>query len=135
MDAEERRMTQEMDTAHDRPTPQVAAVGWEGVRELHPAVLKSRLDGGEALVVIDVREPWEWNATRLPVARHIPLGTFARAVGSLDPLSEIVIYCHHGVRSLAAARYLAERGFTRLWNLSGGIDRYSLEGDPELTRY
>lgn len=109
--------------------------GWDGVRELHPAVLASRLTSGAALTVIDVREPWEWETARLAVARHIPLGEFARAAASLERGDEIVIYCHHGVRSRAAANYLAEQGFTRLWNLSGGIDRYALEVDPAIPRY
>lgn len=109
--------------------------GWDGVRELHPAVLASRLTSGAAITVIDVREPWEWETARLAVARHIPLGQFARAATSLERSDEIVIYCHHGVRSRAAANYLAEQGFTRLWNLSGGIDRYSLEVDPTIPRY
>lgn len=109
--------------------------GWDGVRELHPAVLASRLTSGAAITVIDVREPWEWETARLAVARHIPLGEFARAATSLEQSDEIVIYCHHGVRSRAAANYLAEQGFTRLWNLAGGIDRYSLEVDPAIPRY
>lgn len=109
--------------------------GWDGVRELHPAVLASRLTSGAAITVIDVREPWEWETARLAIARHIPLGEFARAAASLERGDEIVIYCHHGVRSRAAANHLAEQGFTRLWNLSGGIDRYSLEVDPAIPRY
>lgn len=109
--------------------------GWPGVRELHPAVLASRLAGGEVITVIDVREPWEWDTARLAVARHIPLGEFAHAATSLERTGEIVIYCHHGVRSRAAAHYLAEQGFTRLWNLAGGIDRYSLDVDPAIPRY
>ncbi|MBK6487544.1 MAG: hypothetical protein IPF98_11850 [Gemmatimonadetes bacterium] len=111
------------------------APGWEGVRELHPAVLRSRLEAGDPLVVIDVREQWEWDAVRLGTAQLMPLGAFARDSESLAHTAEIVVYCHHGARSLAAARYLAERGFTRLWNLSGGIDRYALEGDTTLPRY
>lgn len=109
--------------------------GWQGVRELEPAALASRIAAGDPLVVIDVREPWEWNTVRLAGAQHIPLNTFARASAALDPAQEIVLYCHHGMRSLAAANYLAAQGFTRLWNLAGGIDRFAIEGDPALPRY
>jgi rhodanese-related sulfurtransferase len=115
----------------DETTP----VGWQGVRELEPETLVARLAAGDPLVVIDVREPWEWNTARLPAARHIPLASFARDAASLDPSHEIVLYCHHGMRSLAAANYLAAQGFTRLWNLSGGIDRFAIEGDPSIPRY
>jgi len=114
---------------------ETAAAGWQGVRELEPASLAARLAAGDPLVVIDVREPWEWNTARLAMARHIPLNTFARAAAELEPSDEIVLYCHHGMRSLAAANYLAAHGFTRLWNLSGGIDRFAIEGDPTIPRY
>lgn len=108
---------------------------WEGVRELQPAELAARLAAGASLAVIDVRESWEWNIGHLDGARHIPLGTFAQAAATLDRTQETVVYCHHGVRSLAAASFLAEQGFTRLWNLSGGIDRYAIEADPSMPRY
>jgi sulfur-carrier protein adenylyltransferase/sulfurtransferase len=105
------------------------------VRELHPAELASRLAAGDALIVIDVRETWEWEIGHLEQARHIPLGEFIERTGSLDNGAEIVVYCHHGIRSLAAANSLADRGFTKLWNLAGGIDRYALEADPTVPRY
>lgn len=111
------------------------AEGWDGVRELQPAELAQRLTARAPLAIIDVREGWEWSIGHLAGARHIPLGTFAEAAGSLDPAAETVLYCHHGVRSLAAANFLAERGFRRLWNLSGGLDRYAIEADPSMPRY
>ena len=116
------------------PTPDAGAT-WSGVRELHPAVLASRLHDGEPLVVIDVREEWEWDLVHVTGAQHIPLGTIPRVAATLDPAAETVLVCHHGARSLSAARFLASQGFTRLWNLSGGIERYALEGDTTLARY
>ncbi|MBK6307725.1 MAG: sulfurtransferase [Gemmatimonadetes bacterium] len=121
------------DGAGDSSAP--STTGWTGVRPLHPAVLASRLADGDRITIVDVREPWEWETARLDGARDIPLGEFAQAIGSLEREDEIVVYCHHGVRSLAAARYLADQGFTRLWNLSGGIDRYSREVDPAIPQY
>lgn len=109
--------------------------GWPGVRELQPAELARRVAAGERLTLVDVREPWEWKIGHLAGARHLPLGNFAAATTALDAAEEIVVYCHHGVRSLAAARFLAEQGFRRLWNLSGGIDRYAVEADPSMPRY
>ncbi len=109
--------------------------GWDGVRELHPAVLASRLAAGDDLQLIDVREEWEWELVRLEGAALLPLAGFARAASELDRSRELVLYCHHGVRSRTAANYLSGLGFRRLWNLSGGIERYAIEADPTLPRY
>jgi len=108
---------------------------WDSVRELDPAVLASRRAAGEALAIIDVRELWEWEQVRIEGAQHIPLGDVTAAAASLDRHAEVVLVCHHGMRSLAAARYLAQCGFERVWNLTGGIDRYAAEVDPSLPRY
>lgn len=114
------------------PTP---SPEWDGVRELPPAALASRLQAGDPITVIDVREEWEWTTVRVECAQHIPLGSFATAAASLDPEAEIVLLCHHGMRSLAAANHLVQRGFRRVWNLSGGIDRFAAEIDPSMPRY
>ena len=106
-----------------------------GVRQISPVVLASRREAGDELELIDVREPWEWDAARIRGARLIPLGTFVSAADTIDRSREIVVYCHHGVRSLAAANYLADHGFPRVWNLAGGIERYSAEVDPDVSRY
>lgn len=119
----------------DEPMHDDAVPGWDGVRELHPLVLASRRASGDALLVIDVREPWEWELVRLDGSTHLPLSSFAREATGLDPSREIVLYCHHGVRSRSAANYLSRLGFRRLWNLSGGIERYAQEADPSLPRY
>ncbi len=105
------------------------------MRELDPAVLASRRAAGEALAIIDVRELWEWEQVRIEGAQHIPLGDVTAAAASLDRHAEVVLVCHHGMRSLAAARYLAQCGFERVWNRTGGIDRYAAEVDPSLPRY
>lgn len=123
----------------ESPPPNAAggtpSAGWDGVRELPPALFAARRSAGDLLRLVDVREPWEWDLVRLDGATHLPLAGFARAAAALDPSEEIVVYCHHGVRSLAAANYLSTLGFRRLWNLSGGIDRYAGEVDPTLPRY
>lgn len=125
-------MDQSPDLNEDRRAP---SAGWDGVRDLPPVVLASRRAGGDPLLLIDVREPWEWELVRLDGAVHVPLATFAQAAATLDRSAEIVLYCHHGMRSLAAGNYLSQLGFRRLWNLSGGIERYALEVDPALPRY
>lgn len=103
--------------------------------EITPRALAARLQGGAAPAIVDVREPYEWAIARLPDARLVPLNSLPHAVHSLDPDSELVVYCHHGVRSEAAAAWLRDRGFERVRNLAGGIDRWSLEVDPSLRRY
>jgi rhodanese-related sulfurtransferase len=86
-------------------------------------------------VVVDVREAWEVELCRLPDAQHIPLGELAgRAVGLASDLPTVLV-CHHGMRSAAAARYLAGLGFERVFNLVGGIDAWAASVDPDMRRY
>lgn len=105
------------------------------VQHISPAELAARLTQGEAIVLVDVREGWEWEVAHIEGARLFPLSDFARTGTELPADAEIVLYCHHGVRSMAAAQFLAARGFSRVSNLSGGIDRYSSEVDPQIPRY
>jgi adenylyltransferase/sulfurtransferase len=102
---------------------------------LTPRALAAHLRDGVQLILIDVREPFEWRIARLADARLIPLAELPDAVGSLDPLADYVVYCHHGLRSAAAVDWLRARGFTRVRNLTGGIDRWSIEVDPTVRRY
>ena len=105
------------------------------VDEITPRRLDTRLRGGSAITVLDVREPYEWAIARLPEARLIPLSSLPQAVHSLDRTAEIVVYCHHGSRSAAAVAWLQDQGFQTVRNLVGGIERWSLEVDPSLRRY
>jgi adenylyltransferase/sulfurtransferase len=100
-----------------------------------PTELSAELSAGESIVVIDVREPYEWQIGRIPTARLIPLGTLLRAAPELDRNASIVVYCHHGSRSDAAARALISAGFANVRNLLGGIDRWSREVDASVRRY
>ncbi len=104
--------------------------------QITPVQLAARLaTAAPSLTVIDVREPHEWSIARLPHARLIPLSSLPNAVSTLDRGAEIVVYCHHGVRSAAAQDWLRDRGFARVANLAGGIDRWSLDVDPAVRRY
>jgi adenylyltransferase/sulfurtransferase len=107
----------------------------EASDDITPRALAARVKGGTAPAIVDVREPYEWAIARLPDARLVPLNSLPHAVHSLDPDSELVVYCHHGARSEAAVAWLRDRGFGRVRNLAGGIDRWSLEVDPSLRRY
>jgi adenylyltransferase/sulfurtransferase len=85
--------------------------------------------------LIDVREPYEWRIGRIEGAQLMPLGGIYTWAGKLDPKRDIVLYCHHGQRSRAAADFLYAQGFMRVSNLTGGIDRWSVEVDPTVPQY
>ncbi len=103
--------------------------------EIAPRTLKHRLERGEPLVVLDVREPEEIAIASLAGALHIPMGDIPSRIGELDPDSEIVVVCHHGLRSAQVAGYLARMDFERVLNLAGGIDAWSMEVDQLVSRY
>jgi sulfur-carrier protein adenylyltransferase/sulfurtransferase len=107
----------------------------DAAADMTPTDLSQRLAGGHVPEIIDVREPYEWEIARIPRARLIPLGTLPQALSSLDPARETVVYCHHGIRSAHAAEQLRAAGFTRVFNLAGGIDRWSGEVDASVPRY
>jgi adenylyltransferase/sulfurtransferase len=101
-----------------------------GVREL-----KGRMDRGDDLLLIDVREPHEHRIAHIEGARLIPLNTLPARLGELDSSREIVLHCHHGQRSMRALEFLQRSGFRKLKNMSGGIDAWSRHVDPSVPRY
>jgi sulfur-carrier protein adenylyltransferase/sulfurtransferase len=103
--------------------------------ELSPLLLAERLAAGVAPTLLDVREPYEWAIARLPKAQLAPLDTLPDIVHTLDPSAELIVYCHHGVRSAVAVAWLRDQGFRQARNLTGGIDRWSREVDPSTRRY
>jgi len=100
-----------------------------------PTELKARLDKGEKLVLVDVREPWEYAIAKLEGSVLVPLATLPQALGKLDPDTEIIAYCHHGMRSADATGFLLQQGFGNVKNLIGGIDAWSIQVDPTIPRY
>ena len=101
-----------------------------------PRELRRRLDRGEPLALVDVRERWEADIVSLPGSRLIPINELGyRADDEIDPDEEIVLYCHHGIRSMEAAIVLWDLGYEHVKSLAGGIDRWILEVDPSLPRY
>jgi len=105
------------------------------IGNIDPVILKARLDRGESVFVLDVREPVEIAIAPFPGAIHIPMGDIPSRLTELDPEREIVMVCHHGVRSAQVAMYLARMGFERILNLAGGIDAWSESADPSTPRY
>ena len=106
-----------------------------GVVEITPSELATRLREGDDLDLIDVREPGEWEVARVPHARLIPLGTLAASLATLDSAREIVVMCRSGQRSATAVRQLQAAGFRKVKNLAGGILRWSTDVDPTVPRY
>ena len=86
-------------------------------------------------VLLDVRENWEFEICRIEGSTHMPMSGIAENYPSLDPEQETVVICHHGMRSLQVAEFLADAGFKRILNLSGGIDAWSREVDPGVSIY
>lgn len=111
------------------PTMNIAA--------LTPAQVQTLLRERPDTVLLDVREADETAICALTGSLHIPMNRIPLRHNELPDGVPIVVYCHHGIRSLSVARYLAETGFDEndLYNLSGGIDAWAQEIDPEMARY
>lgn len=102
-----------------------------------PTALKERLDNGEQLFILDVREPHEWDISNLSHlgAVLIPKGQVLERMGELDTAVEMVVQCRSGARSADVIRLLQQHGFKKMWNLEGGINRWATEVDPSIPRY
>ena len=97
--------------------------------------LKTRLDKGEKVFLLDVREPHEYSLAKIEGSVLIPLGTLPTALDQLDKNHEIIAYCHRGMRSADAVGFLLQQGFSNVKNLIGGIEAWSVEIDPTVPRY
>ena len=100
-----------------------------------PKQLEARRKRGERLRLIDVREPIEYEIARIEGAELLPLSRFNEWAGALNPDEEMVVMCHHGIRSAQVCSMLMRGGFKRLYNLAGGIDRWSKEVDRSVPQY
>jgi rhodanese-related sulfurtransferase len=86
-------------------------------------------------VLLDVREPWEFQTCHIENARLVPLRELQARVAELDPAAETVLICHHGGRSMQAALFLQRNGFARVHNLAGGVDAWARSVDPAMPVY
>lgn len=106
------------------------------MRHISPQHLQAYLQSTEtAPLLLDVREPWEFERARIEGSELIPLMRLPQHAGQLDPAREIVVICHHGVRSQQAAHFLEQNGFNNVINLVGGINAWSREVDPQIPVY
>jgi sulfur-carrier protein adenylyltransferase/sulfurtransferase len=111
----------------------VAAGAAEG--EIDPTEVKAKIDRGEPFVLIDVREPHEYQICRIPGATLIPLGELPKRVNELNSADEIVAHCKSGVRSAKAVDFLKQSGFRKVKNMKGGILAWSDKVDPSVPKY
>ena len=106
------------------------------MQEITATELKQRLDDGEDIQIIDVREPNEYAFARIPNSKHIPLGQVLNRMSEIDPARETVVHCKMGGRSARAIEALTRAGFQgQLANLKGGITAWSNEVDPTVPKY
>lgn len=119
-------------TCGDVRTPSLSSMS---IQHSNPADVASLLAGDDAPTIVDVREQWEYDLVHLPVSMLIPLNTLAARAKDMDPSRSYALLCHHGMRSEMAANWLMQQGFSRLINIDGGIDAWSMEVDSSLPRY
>lgn len=103
--------------------------------DLDPLALAERLATDEPLLLLDIREQYEWEICRLPGALHVPMSELPGRLATLDSGREMLVYCHHGVRSRMATAWLRNEGYERVRDLLGGIEAWAREVDPEMSRY
>ncbi len=106
------------------------------MEEITPTELKQRLDNGDDLQIVDVREDNEFAFARLPNSKHIPLAQVLTRMDEIDPSRETVVHCKMGGRSARAIDALQRSGYTgKLLNLKGGIIGWSNDVDPSVPKY
>jgi rhodanese-related sulfurtransferase len=109
-----------------------------GSFEISPREVADLQKAGRPLALIDVREPNEWAISRIEGASLVPMNTVPANFQTLEAqadASDLIVYCHHGVRSLQVVAWLREKGIENCLSMAGGIDRWSLEIDPNVPRY
>ena len=103
-------------------------------KNVTPRELKTRLEAGDRPVLLDVRERWEFELARIEGSELVPMSELERRFYELDPGSETVVICHHGLRSAYVTRALQRAGFSNVSNLEGGLDAYA-EVDDSVPKY
>jgi sulfur-carrier protein adenylyltransferase/sulfurtransferase len=103
--------------------------------DIDPVEVKSKIDRGDHFVLIDVREPHEYQICNIPQAKLIPLGDLPKRVNELDSADEIIAHCKSGMRSAKAVDFLKQAGFKKVRNMKGGILAWSDKVDPSVPKY
>lgn len=104
--------------------------------EISAEDVKKEMEAGSQVVLLDVREPWERQTAAIEPSKHMPMADVpARFNQELDPEDHIVVYCHHGVRSMNVTAWLRQQGFENVQSMRGGIDYWSRAVDPKVPKY
>lgn len=107
------------------------------MEQITPVALKAWLDDDSRAkpLLLDVREPWEFDRCHIAGSQLMTMSTVPARASELDKDGEIVVICHHGGRSFQVAMFLAQQGFSRLYNLNGGVDGWAVQVDNAMPRY
>ena len=103
--------------------------------EINPEQVKELRERGDKFVLLDVREPWEYQTAHIEGSMLIPMDQVPSRQQELDPHGHIVVVCHHGVRSLNVTNWLRQQGFEKVQSMRGGIHRWSRFVDPKVPTY
>jgi rhodanese-related sulfurtransferase len=107
------------------------------VQHIRPEALAEKLRSGESVYLLDVRQPWEHDLCALPDSVLIPLPELPARLDEVQPSpgATVVVYCHHGIRSICGAAILEAAGITPTYSLAGGIEDWAVTVDPRIARY
>jgi len=103
--------------------------------EVAPREVKDKLTRGEKILFVDVREQWEYDTSHIEGSVLIPLREIPAHLPRLESAGEVILFCHHGMRSMDAAAWLRSQGVTGARSMAGGIDLWASEVDPNIPRY
>ncbi len=103
--------------------------------QVTPQEVREKMEAKDKFLLLDVREPWEAKLAQIPGSMLVPLQQVSENLGVLVGAQEIIVYCHHGIRSLDVTVWLRQQGMENARSLAGGIDRWSREIDSSIPRY
>lgn len=105
-----------------------------GIPQLTVKELKRRIDAGEEIFILDVREPWEYKIAQIG-GKLIPQNEVPQRLAEIDREREVIVQCHSGIRSQRVAEFLKQQGYSKVVNLAGGITAWANEIDPKMQKY
>lgn len=105
------------------------------MNEITATELKNHINDDMALLLLDVRETWEYEICAIPDSINIPMSLIPSSIEKLDKDDHIVVICHHGMRSMSVAQFLVSNGYSNITNLSGGIHAWAIEVDSQMEQY
>lgn len=106
--------------------------------EITPQDVKQKIDSADRIVLVDCREPFEHQIAHIEGAHLIPMNTIPARLQQIESIADeatIIVYCHHGMRSMSVVNWLREQGVTECQSMRGGIDAWSVLVDPQVARY